>query len=237
VTPPPPGDLKHVAAQPDNLRRRPKHARQRRPLLWSFVAILLMVAAALLALMHLAPERFQRLAQSLDSLLQNPGTTANIGHRPETPMAPETRPELEAAPEDAAASVLGETDALAPPPASMSRTGGAARRISALLSQADQQMARFQYIEPQNDNALESYHEVLRLDPRNLDARQGIERIKSGFLLWADYARKRGDLDKAHEHLEAASIVDPESADVRKLLEEIDRERRSRASPRTTQNN
>lgn len=95
------------------------------------------------------------------------------------------------------------------------------RRIETLLAEAEQHMAMYRYTIPHGDNAIQTYREVLSLDPDNAEALQGIEHIKSDYLRWANDAYARGETAKAQKQLEKALTVDPNDENVRRLLEEM----------------
>lgn len=96
-----------------------------------------------------------------------------------------------------------------------------AERIIGLLSEAEQHLATLRYTLPIGDNALDTYRKVLKLDPDNTQALQGIEHIRSSFLRWAGSARARGDLTRARRHLETALTIDPSDDRARQRLQEL----------------
>ncbi|WP_426415999.1 hypothetical protein [Aestuariirhabdus sp. LZHN29] len=87
-------------------------------------------------------------------------------------------------------------------------------RIAWLLLEADEAYARQQLTTPEGDNALARYKDVLRLQPGNLEAQQGLERIVARYLGWAKSAVERGDRSKAQTYLDRARMVLPNSKKV-----------------------
>jgi general secretion pathway protein A len=96
-------------------------------------------------------------------------------------------------------------------------------RIQTLLVKAEQQMQSMAYVLPHGESALDSYREVLQLDPDNPEALQAIARIKASFLEWSDLVQMRGDLAKAREYAEIAVMIDPDDTLAWRRLEEITR--------------
>ncbi|RRJ83636.1 tetratricopeptide repeat protein [Aestuariirhabdus litorea] len=99
-------------------------------------------------------------------------------------------------------------------PAPLSEEQRLQSRIAWLLLEADEAMARQQLTTPEGDNALNRYQDVLRLQPGNLEAQQGLQRIVDSYLGWARSAMGRGDLAKAQVYLDRARLVSPNSPKV-----------------------
>jgi hypothetical protein len=83
--------------------------------------------------------------------------------------------------------------------------------IRALLTQADAQLAEEHYTEPDEDNAIYSYHKVLKIDADNIDANQGIEYINGRFLASGYKALENQDGTLAAVALDKLKAIDPRS--------------------------
>ncbi|EIJ43742.1 DnaJ-class molecular chaperone with C-terminal Zn finger domain [Beggiatoa alba B18LD] len=59
------------------------------------------------------------------------------------------------------------------------------------------------------DSALNCYREVLRMDPRNLAARQGIDNLKNSFLSRFDSLLEQQRVDKAKSYIRSLERIDP----------------------------
>jgi general secretion pathway protein A len=94
-------------------------------------------------------------------------------------------------------------------------------RVQVLLDEARQRMKSLDYVLPKGESALDSYREVLRLDPGNREALQGIARMKASFLEWSNLAQVRGDFARAQEYLQIILTIDPSDSIARARLTEI----------------
>ncbi|MCL6414926.1 tetratricopeptide repeat protein [Aestuariirhabdus sp. Z084] len=88
-------------------------------------------------------------------------------------------------------------------------------RIAWLLLEADEALLRQQLTTPEGDNAFARYQDVLRLQPENLEAQRGLERIVNSYLRWADSAMARGNVEKAQTYIDRARLVLPNSRRVK----------------------
>ena len=83
------------------------------------------------------------------------------------------------------------------------------QRIAELLAQAERQIAANHLTTPTDDNALDTFEEVLGLDPVNTAARNGKERIKDQYMTWARAAERRENWARAEQHYQKAKRADP----------------------------
>ena len=83
--------------------------------------------------------------------------------------------------------------------------------IRALLTQADAQVAEEHYTKPNNDNAIYTYHKILKIDADNIDANQGIEYINGRFLASGHKALEKQDGTLAAVVLKKLKVIDPRS--------------------------
>jgi hypothetical protein len=112
--------------------------------------------------------------------------------------------------------------AIAVPAEGASATG---ERIEALLAQAKERISKNRYPRPRGQSALDSYRQILSIDPNNTQARNGIRSIKSSFARWAGAARARGQLAKAQRQLETAVAIDPNDQALRAQLRTVREQR------------
>ncbi len=151
-----------------------------------------------------------------------PGATQTLSPVPETPSRtppPVTEtPSQAVAIESAPPAETGLTEPPAPTP-----TLPNPDRVAALLEQSEAQRQALRYTFPAGDNALETYRQILALDPGNTQALAGIAAIKADFIRWSETARSRGNLAKAQRHLETALRVDPSDSELRQRLEQLRR--------------
>ena len=78
-----------------------------------------------------------------------------------------------------------------------------------LLSAAGIALSQGRFAEPSGDNAIELYRAVLRLDPINAEARQGLRSTAEGLLQQVQRALIAGDPDSAATALDQARSADP----------------------------
>ena len=83
--------------------------------------------------------------------------------------------------------------------------------IRALLAQADAQVAKGYYSQPDADNAIHSYQEVLKIDAENIQAKQGIDYINGRFLSSGYKALDQQDETLASVALRKLKEIDPQS--------------------------
>ncbi len=96
------------------------------------------------------------------------------------------------------------------------------RQVAALLVLAESQISARRLSFPADNNALQTYREVMQLEPENEGAKQGIQKIKSQYSLWAQAARNRGDWEKAKSYVRRAVAIDPNDSAALKTLRELE---------------
>ena len=82
-------------------------------------------------------------------------------------------------------------------------------QVATLLRRAAADRAAFRLTTPPSNNALEKYHAVLRLDPRNDDAKTGIDQIVGRYLDLAAAAATRREFAAANDFLRRANDANP----------------------------
>ncbi len=93
-----------------------------------------------------------------------------------------------------------------------------ADRVSTLMERADRQSRRGKLILPAGDNAVESYHDVLRLAPGHKRALAALDEIKGRYRKRAERARADGRLSVAGSYYKTILEIDPEDAEAKAAL-------------------
>ncbi len=99
-------------------------------------------------------------------------------------------------------------------PVNQERPDQSRRRIQlvlTLLDEAEQAMTDKRLTTPGAYNALSFYSRVLKLQPENKEARQGLQRIVDRYIQWSDVALQQGRTGSARSYLQRAALVDPDS--------------------------
>ncbi len=99
------------------------------------------------------------------------------------------------------------------------------RQIAALVTQAQDQAESGRLVEPAGDNALDSYRQVLDLDPGNPAAQAGLVELVDTLTQRARRQRQSGELDAALETLAQGLRVNPRDQDLLALGEAVRAER------------
>lgn len=111
----------------------------------------------------------------------------------------------------------------------------ALQQVQPLLAQAADLMKKGQDMQPSQPNALSLYRQVLKLDPANSVARQGLHRIQRSLLDKALGAVAQDDFDGADKSLARAAQIDPDSTVLQDTRGRIEGIRRQRARARLEQ--
>ena len=90
-------------------------------------------------------------------------------------------------------------------------------QLRTLIKTAEAYIAKGQYTQPANQNAVEVYQQILEIDPRNVTARQGLEYINGRFLTAGYNALEKGNEAVAESALKRLAAIDDESADYLEL--------------------
>jgi TonB family protein len=99
----------------------------------------------------------------------------------------------------------------APAPASPAAVTGTANvDVEGLLERARVAMRDKRYMDPDDDNALAAYRNVLAIDPANGEARQGLDRVTEVLIARAEGALQTKDYATAVRALEAARSLKPD---------------------------
>jgi tetratricopeptide (TPR) repeat protein len=93
------------------------------------------------------------------------------------------------------------------------------RKISEQLAKADSYLASGKLTQPKGANALESYRDVLKLDPGNSKAREGLKKTEAAFMKEVRSVVENGTLSEAKPLLRKADKLFPNSMEVAELLQ------------------
>ncbi len=125
----------------------------------------------------------------------------------------------------------GATEAKEPPPIkhieSRSKQVASAHAVAikALLANAEKNLRKYRLTTPENDCAYFYFREVLRMDPRNVEARKGIGRIADAYGRLADSEISRSEYEKAKVYVDKGLKVSPKNAHLSELEKELARPR------------
>ncbi len=95
-------------------------------------------------------------------------------------------------------------------------------QIEQLLKKADRQLSEKKLMTPDEDSAWSSYKKILALDPEHLPAREGIEKIKETYKLWARNEIKKGNFNHAAFLLRKALQISPDDSDIQEIVAKIE---------------
>ena len=87
-----------------------------------------------------------------------------------------------------------------------------------LFGIADGHLQALRLTTPKGKNALDIYRSILKDDPDNKMAHQGIKRVAKKYRELAEYELQKGAFDKASSYLELAEVIHPESEEIKKAL-------------------
>ena len=95
------------------------------------------------------------------------------------------------------------------------------RTLNALLNTAQKQVDNKQLVQPDGDNAYETYREVLQLDPNNQAARNGLEAIADRYENMARKKRQEGKLEESLKIADMGLRYYPAHQGLRVLFDEL----------------
>jgi len=94
-------------------------------------------------------------------------------------------------------------------------------KIQTLLTEAKADFASLRLIQPENDNALQGYRQVLELDPQNKEAQQGLNSIADKLVALAQHAIAADDVKQADSYLNEAAAISPDAPNVQLARNEL----------------
>ena len=95
--------------------------------------------------------------------------------------------------------------------------------LESLLIQAEQQFSSLKITRPSGDNAYETYRQVLKLDPENTSALEGVSGIAEYYKTVAVRRIKSGRLKEGLEQIERGLIVFPQDVELLYLQDQVRR--------------
>ena len=95
--------------------------------------------------------------------------------------------------------------------------------IRELLSQGQRSLDDFRLLTPEDDNAYGYFRTVLRLDPDNEDASEGIQEIVDRYITLTRKATRQHENHRAKRYIKRGLSVQPDNRDLLALEERIDR--------------
>jgi formylglycine-generating enzyme required for sulfatase activity len=95
------------------------------------------------------------------------------------------------------------------------------QRVAELLRGAEADLKAQRLAKPSGGNALEKYREVLRMEPGNVQARTGLERVAAAYVALARQAVSAQAFGKGRGYLDAAQEAAPGYAEIASLRTEV----------------
>lgn len=111
------------------------------------------------------------------------------------------------------------------------------REVALMLAEAQRLAAAGRLIEPEGENAAALYREILRTDPQNLAAQQGLAKIEADLIARATTAAESGDYSQSDKLLAEAGKAQPGSNQVQDAGTRIVELRQERADALLAQAN
>jgi hypothetical protein len=108
-----------------------------------------------------------------------------------------------------------------PPPPEVAVKEADSERISRIIGAAELHMRVGRFTEPEGSNAYVAYSEVLRLDPANPQALEGMQKIAQHYLDAARAAIKNDRSRRALAEIQHALTLFPENVELRALRDRI----------------
>ncbi len=96
-----------------------------------------------------------------------------------------------------------------------------AAAVASLLARAEQQRSASNWVRPEDDSALDSYREVLKLEPDNSSARAGIDSMRAAYMQAIRTALDQGDTSAARHNLTDVNRIASGDAEVNRLSREL----------------
>ncbi|NJN45698.1 MAG: hypothetical protein HC808_03540 [Candidatus Competibacteraceae bacterium] len=102
-----------------------------------------------------------------------------------------------------------------------SREGEQQQRITQLLEQAEQQIEQLRLTSPADNNAYQTYQQILELDPDNEQAKQGFQKIGDRYLKLAERYQRNGSLPASLNTIDKGLGVAPDHPELLALRKAV----------------
>jgi len=86
--------------------------------------------------------------------------------------------------------------------------------ISQLLQQANDDIEALRLTKPEGNNAVQKFHEILKLEPDNTKAQKGLLNVAEKYLTLTKNNIKSNDIGKAKQYLKLAKGISPDHPDI-----------------------
>jgi len=96
------------------------------------------------------------------------------------------------------------------------------KKIEELLAGAEQNLKELRLTTPAGNNAVEKYRSVLALDPGNINAMNGIDRVVDEYIELMDHALIDNNIPTAHNYLHKGEHVNPEHSGLSAAKQRLD---------------
>lgn len=95
-------------------------------------------------------------------------------------------------------------------------------QIELLLKKAELDMSEFRLTTPSSNNAYAKYSEILQMEPDNVAARKGVEKIVTTYVDMVMVSLSKYDFEKGKRYLQRAISISADKAALLKLQNQID---------------
>ena len=103
--------------------------------------------------------------------------------------------------------------------------------IDSLMTKAEEALKKYRLTSPKTDNAYYYYNKILKLDPKNKDARKGLRKLAGKYGSLADKALKKNDEEKARTYLERGLRIRPNDEALLQKVAHLDELQAARLAP------
>lgn len=100
-------------------------------------------------------------------------------------------------------------------------------QVQELLGKAQQDLEAARLVQPQDNNALQTYRKVLELDPRNTEAQQGLQAVTGRLVTLARQAITANNFAVAEQYLADAAGILPDAPDIIFARKELEKQKTS----------
>ena len=105
------------------------------------------------------------------------------------------------------------------------------KKIKALLRKSEQQFQKQKLMAPEQDNAWDTYQEILALDSEHPEALAGIAKIKETYAIWAKKEIEQENFQQAAYYYRKVLEASPDDQDILQALKDIDQLKLSAQTP------